>query len=131
MAENTIGPTTSESIDIKEGTVGGLVVGNRFDGSGTAGADSWVDVKGTAWLIEGNQGTGAPLDGFQTHQILERWGERNVFRGNTVAAGAVPGALADDTDERFGFTFRPDGGNVVTCDNRVSGMPLANVTCSR
>src|SRR5699024_11419784 len=47
-------------------------------------ADSWVDVKGNDWLIEGNTGTASPVDGFQTHEILDGWGTGNVFRGNTA-----------------------------------------------
>ena len=107
VAENVLADTTSENIDIKEGTVGGLLVANRLDGSGTRAADSLVDVKGTAWLVVGNTGRNAPLDGFQTHQIEDRWGERNVFSANTVAAGPVPDGVEQDGDGRFGFAFRP------------------------
>ena len=132
VAENVLGPTTSENIDVKEGTVGGLLVANRLDGSGTRAADSLVDVKGTAWLVVDNTGSNAPLDGFQTHQIEERWGERNVFSANTVVAGPVPDGVEQDDDGRFGFAFRPDGGNTVTCDNRVEGeLGLATVPCTR
>lgn len=131
VAENVFGATTSENVDIKEGTVGGLLVGNRFEGSGVVAADSLVDVKGTAWLIEGNRGANAPFDGFQTHQIEERWGERNLFRDNTVVAGTVPDELDDDQEERFGFAFRPEGQNTLTCDNRVSGgIRLATQACA-
>jgi hypothetical protein len=131
VAENVLGPTTSENVDIKEGTVGGLLVGNRLDGSGAVAADSLVDVKGTAWLVARNTGANAPLDGFQTHQIEDRWGERNVFTGNSLTAGPVPEALRKDAEERFGFAFRPEGGNTLTCDNRVQGLlQLSTVRCS-
>lgn len=131
VAENVFGRTTSENVDIKEGTVGGLLVDNQLDGSGTVAADSLVDVKGTAWLVEGNRGEGAPLDGFQTHQIEDRWGERNVFRANTVSAGSVPDEIDQDDDGRFGFAFRPEGANTLTCDNRVTGgLDLATVACT-
>lgn len=132
ISANVIGPTTSEGIDVKEGTTRGILAGNRIDGSGTTAADSLVDVKGTAWLIEGNIGLAAPLDGFQTHQIVPRWGERNLFRRNSVAGGPIPAEVAEkeDTGKRYGFAFRPVAANVVTCDNTVTGgLALANVPC--
>src|SRR5262249_17508143 len=67
---NTITGTSSEAVDIKEGTTGGFVVDNTFDGAGMTGADSWVDVKGNNYLVQGNTGTDAPVNGMQTHQIL-------------------------------------------------------------
>ncbi|MEO5534407.1 MAG: right-handed parallel beta-helix repeat-containing protein [Pseudolysinimonas sp.] len=120
---NTIWATTAESIDIKEGTTGGTVRGNSFDGAGltNAGGDSWVDVKGNDWLIEGNTGVNTPMDGFQTHEIVDGWGTRNTFRGNTAVING-PG---------FGFSFTPARDNVVTCDNTASGAGsgLSNVSC--
>lgn len=119
---NRIHGTTSESIDIKEGTTGGVVRGNSFDGSAIIAADSWVDVKGNEWLIEGNTGVNSPLDGFQTHEIGKGgWGTRNVFRGN-VATVNGPG---------FGFSLTPERDNVVACDNQVSeaGEGYSNVDC--
>ncbi|OLT15091.1 hypothetical protein BJF78_16715 [Pseudonocardia sp. CNS-139] len=127
IAQNTIRDTTSEAVDIKEGTTGGLLVGNTFDGSGTTAADSWVDVKGTAWTIRGNRGTNTPLDGFQTHQIEDRWGERNVFEQNTITSGPT---TDEDGDPGFGIALRPVRDNVVRCDNVVNGgIELANVDC--
>lgn len=121
---NTISETTAEAIDIKEGTTGGIVRGNTFDGSGMHedGADSWVDVKGNDWVIEGNVGVDSPLDGYQTHEIVDGWGTRNVFRGNTATVNG-PG---------FGFSLTPERDNVVTCDNQTSaaGEGFSNVTCS-
>ena len=97
--------------------------GNTFDGSRIVGADSWVDVKGNDWVIEGNVGTNSPLDGFQTHEIGKGgWGTRNVFRDNTANVNG-PG---------FGFSLTPVRDNVVACDNQVSsaGEGFSNVTCS-
>ena len=54
IASNAIAGTTSESIDIKEGTVGGVVKGNRFDGAGMTAASAWMNVKGNAWTIDSN-----------------------------------------------------------------------------
>ena len=65
---NKIGQTTAEAVDIKEGTTGGVVEDNTFDGSALSGADSRVDVKGNNWLIKENTGTNSTQDGFQTHR---------------------------------------------------------------
>ncbi|MGW4210701.1 right-handed parallel beta-helix repeat-containing protein [Lentzea sp. NPDC004789] len=72
---NRIGPNVAaEHIDVKEGTRGGVIRGNTFNGTGISGAnsaDSWVDVKGTGYLIEGNTGTftspGTFRNGYETH----------------------------------------------------------------
>jgi hypothetical protein len=118
---NKIGQTTSEAVDIKEGTTGGVVKDNTFDGSALSGADSWVDVKGNNWLIKDNTGTNSTLDGFQTHQILKGWGDHNLFTGNAAKVNG-PG---------LGFALRPPLSNVVACDNDVTGAAqgLSNISC--
>ncbi|WP_242682632.1 right-handed parallel beta-helix repeat-containing protein [Desertivibrio insolitus] len=123
VENNTISETSSEAIDVKEGTSFGIVRNNTFDGSGIIDADSWVDIKGNDWVIEGNVGRNSPLDGFQTHEILDGWGTRNVFRGNTAEVNG-PG---------FGFSLTPVRENVVECDNEVIGAAEGdmNVDCSR
>lgn len=119
---NFISATTSESIDVKEGTSDGIVRGNTFDGSDISGADSWVDIKGNDWIIEGNTGTNSPGDGFQTHEILDGWGTRNIFRDN-VAEVNGPG---------FGFALTPELANTVECNNSESGADegLTNTECT-
>jgi hypothetical protein len=81
-----------------------------------------VDVKGNGWVIEGNTGTASPADGFQTHEILDGWGTRNVFRRN-VALVHGPG---------FGFHLAPVSGNTVGCDNVATGagQGLSNTSCT-
>ncbi|WP_312678493.1 right-handed parallel beta-helix repeat-containing protein [Microbacterium sp.] len=119
---NTISGTTSEAVDIKEGTRGGTLRGNTFDGSTITAADSWVDVKGNDWIIEGNTGVNSPGDGFQTHEIGDAgYGDGNVFTGNTATVNG-PG---------FGFSLTPVRDNVVECSNTVSaaGEGFANVDC--
>jgi hypothetical protein len=120
---NYVHDTTAENVDIKEGTTAGILRGNSFDGTGMvkAGADSWVDVKGNNWIIEGNQGVNAPTDGFQVHQILSGWGKGNRFRGNTATVNG-PGV---------GFSLTPVQDNVVECSNVVSAAKggYANVSC--
>ena len=121
VRDNHISATTSENVDIKEGTTSGWLVDNTFDGSSLSGADSWVDVKGNGWLISGNSGHHSPLDGFQTHQVVAGWGSRNTFRSNDAAVDG-PG---------YGYNLAPVAGNSVACDNRATGAAkgLSNVPC--
>ncbi len=122
IRENTISGTTAESVDIKEGTSDGVLIGNTFDGSSMREADSWVDVKGKGWQIERNAGKNSPLDGFQTHEILDGWGTGNVFRENTAEVNG-PG---------FGYSLKPVRNNVVECSNTASHAEqgLANLPCT-
>ncbi|MET1021933.1 MAG: right-handed parallel beta-helix repeat-containing protein [Arthrobacter sp.] len=121
IAGNDISGTSAECVDIKEGTSGGILRDNRFDGSGIDGADSWVDVKGNDWTIDNNSGRNSPLDGFQTHEIDVGWGTGNVFRNNTAEVNG-PG---------YGFSLTPELGNVVECSNRASqaGKGISNEPC--
>lgn len=125
ISGNAISKTTAESVDIKEGTSSGLLIGNTFDGSAINkdGADSWVDVKGNGWTIDGNSGVNSPQDGYQTHEIIDGWGTNNVFRNNTAKVNG-PG---------FGFSLTPVRDNVVECSNKASnaGEGTFNETCKR
>ncbi|GLY88553.1 right-handed parallel beta-helix repeat-containing protein [Actinoallomurus iriomotensis] len=108
---------TAEAIDIKEGTSGGRVLDNVFDGSALGGDkfnDSWVDVKGNGYLIQGNSGKKTLKDGFQIHQIIKGGGTGNVFRGNTIDLSGADGVGINDTV----------GGNTIACDNKVIGGRL-------
>ncbi|WP_192809035.1 NosD domain-containing protein [Actinomadura montaniterrae] len=110
---------TAEAVDIKEGTSGGRLVGNVFDGSQLSGGgvnDSWVDAKGNGYVIEGNRGTRTVKDGFQTHEEYKGWGTGNVFRRNVIDLGGAKGV----------GIFLGSDGNTVACDNRVSGGELIN-----
>jgi hypothetical protein len=123
IIDNRISATTAENIDVKEGTTHGLISGNTFSGvGGLTAADSWVDVKGTGWVIESNVGQQSPGDGFQTHQILSGWGTRNVFAHNTARVNG-PG---------YAIRLAPANANVVRCDNIAFGAArgLSNVSCT-
>jgi hypothetical protein len=122
ISGNSISDTTAENIDIKEGTSSGFLMDNSFDGSGITQADSWVDVKGRGWRIERNTGRNSPLDGFQTHEIVDGWGTENVFRHN-VAEVNGPG---------LGYSLKPVRENVVDCSNSASQarQGLSNVPCT-
>ena len=121
IAGNTISGTSAESVDLKEGSSDGILRGNTFDGSAITEADSWVDVKGNGYLIEGNTGTNSPLDGFQTHEILDGWGTDNTFQNNVANLNAAG----------FGYSLTPERGNVVSCTNTAAnaGEGVTNVDC--
>ena len=119
VLNNHFGPNISaEHVDIKEGTTGGQVSGNYFDGTGMSGAnyaDSWVDVAGNGYLISNNTGVKAILDGYQTHIQVTGWAANNTFRSN----------ISDVQASGYGFHIHtPSGndpsGNVICTDNVVT-----------
>ncbi|MGH3812192.1 MAG: hypothetical protein ACRDUV_07010 [Pseudonocardiaceae bacterium] len=119
---NDIADTTSEAIDIKEGTSNGTLRANTLSGAAITAADSWVDVKGNNWTITDNIGTDAPEDGFQTHKILDGWGERNTFHNNTATINAA-GYAINITKKNLG--------NTISCTNRATNANagLSNIPC--
>lgn len=125
VLRNRIWNTTAESIDIKEGTTGGLIEGNSFDGSALSGADSWVDVKGNDYLIRENTGVNSPTDGFQTHVINDMdWGRNNRFENNTATVNG----------DGYGFYIHDaeSSANIVSCSNVVEAAAkgFANQECA-
>jgi hypothetical protein len=129
---NKIGPDVrAESIDIKEGTTGGEIRGNTFDGTGQVGehyADSWIDAKGNGYLITGNKGSkvfvhDATYGAFEVHVQLDGWGRDNTFSAN-VADVQSPYA--------YGFYVAKTGQGTKICgDNTVTGARgFANVAPS-
>lgn len=125
VTRNHIRATGAESVDIKEGTRGGTLSDNTFDGARmrSKNADSWVDVKGNGWQVVGNHGVHSPADGFQTHVLLDGWGRDNVFRGN----------VADTRSSGYGFYISDadSTGNRVSCGNtaRTARSGLSNQPC--
>lgn len=136
ILNNEIGPNiTAECIDVKEGTTGGLIKENHFDATGISGAnsgDSWMDVKGNGYLVEGNTGTnpgGATFrDGYQVHVAMGGWGNNNSFKNNQCTVNAAG----------YGFNIQLSGsngtstGNSVYNNNTVSGAAagIANIPLS-
>lgn len=115
--QNHIGPNVAaECVDIKEGTTGGIIRSNVFDATGIQGAngaDSWIDVKGNGYLIEGNTGTnpggGIFIDGYQVHCAYAGWGNDNVFKTNTCTVNGTG----------YGFNIQLSGSNGTTTGNKV------------
>ncbi|RZS43523.1 chondroitinase B-like protein [Herbihabitans rhizosphaerae] len=119
---NRIGPNvTGEGVDIKEGTTGGEVRGNTFDGAGQTGensGESWINAKGNDYVIAENTGAGAHRSGFKTRTEAEGFGCGNTFRANS---GSVA-PFAKDDGYAFDITNNRQCGdreNVVCDDNRV------------
>ncbi len=125
ILDNMIDHTGAENIDIKEGTSGGVIQGNHFDGTGMSGqnfADSWVDVKGNGYTLADNVGVDSLTDGFQVHVAVKGWGQNNVFHGNSAQIKAPHFAV--------NIADAAATGNVVGCDDTVSGGgTLSNVKC--
>lgn len=124
---NTIYRTGAEDVDIKEGTTGGTLANNSFNGAGMSGqnfADSWVDVKGNSWTITGNTGVNSINDGFQSHVVLAGWGQDNVFSANTAAVNS--------TGYGFDIQSAATSHSVVSCTNVVTGAAagMANTPCT-
>ncbi|OHV40722.1 hypothetical protein BCD49_08450 [Pseudofrankia sp. EUN1h] len=139
---NTFSDTAAENIDIKEGSTGGLIQGNHFDGAGTGqtkdgvrkaanSADSWIDVKGNNYTIIDNTGAHALSNGFEIHNVKDGWGRGNAFHNNTLDVDAY---ITDDPKHSgFGFWVQNTAtGNVVGCDNTVTNAVsgFANVACT-
>ncbi|HTD02196.1 hypothetical protein, partial [Undibacterium sp.] len=134
VISNLIGANVrAEGLDIKEGTTGGFIMNNIFDGSGISGinfADSVIDVKGSGYTITGNvvqnlAHTAALLDGFQVHAIsgVANSGWNNTFDGNSFDLYA----------SGYGINLQAGvKGNVVCSNNTVSnaGSGVANVALS-
>jgi len=122
---------TAENIDIKEGTKGGLIKGNQFNGTGLQGmngGDSWIDVKGNNYIIENNTGNNSILDGFQTHIPQPGYGNFNIFRNNTLNVNGPGYGIKVQTSNANGTAYN----NTVCANNIVSGagLGLSNIGTS-
>jgi parallel beta-helix repeat protein len=143
VISNLIGANVrAEGVDIKEGTIGGLILNNTFDASGISGAnsaDSVVDVKGSGYTLKGNvvinpAQTSIMLDAFQVHVVkdsnavnLLNSGTNNTFDGNTFSLNNPAGYGINVVGVASGAT-----GNVVCRTNAISGVDkgLSNVALS-
>jgi chitodextrinase len=114
IQNNVIGPNVrAESIDIKEGSTGTIVVGNTFDGTGISGAnaaDSFIDIKGNDSIIRNNTGyrNNNPNinDAFQTNEKSPGWGYNNDVYKNTV-----------DMNNTTGYVVNVKAGSAMACNN--------------
>ncbi|WP_055568915.1 right-handed parallel beta-helix repeat-containing protein [Streptomyces atriruber] len=130
ITANTIGPDVGgEAIDLKEGTTGGEVSGNTFDGKGLTGNnydDSWIDVKGNNYIVENNTGKNTTNNGYETHSQQSGWGCGTVFRGNKSTLTGATG------DKQLAINVTNHSGSCKTtvhASNTVTGgKGLTNIT---
>jgi hypothetical protein len=125
IIDNNVFDTTAENIDIKEGTTGGLIADNHFDGIGMvkSAATSWVNVKGNDWVIKYNVGINSVDNGFSVHQVYPGWGLGNTFIGNEAEVN-VPG---------YGIYVQSSHlRTIVACSNSAgrAKQGLSNLPCS-
>ena len=125
LTDNDIADTTAENIDIKEGTTGGTITGNQFNGTGMveSAATGWINVKGNDWTIRDNTGADSVKNGYQVHQVYPGWGIGNVFIGNRAQVNG-PGYGIYVQNKRLQ--------TVVACNNVVTaaGSGFSTVACS-
>lgn len=121
VVANTIGPgVAAESVDIKEGSVGGVIRANTFIGDGMYGADSWIDVKGNEYLVTGNHGIGSARDGIQIHGPVLGWGARNRIENNLMEVNASGhGIWVGDSALA--------GQNILGCSNVIQGAEAGDM----
>ncbi|TKD13017.1 right-handed parallel beta-helix repeat-containing protein [Polyangium fumosum] len=124
---NKFGPgIQTEHVDLKEGTQGGEIRGNTFDGEGLTpdgSEDAWVAVTGNKYLFAENIGDKSPKDGFVVRQATMGWGNDNVFEKNTANGINNP---------NLGINVGPGTtGTIVKCDNKITGTGmLTNIECT-
>lgn len=118
---NTIKSAGSESIEAKEGTSGGTIAFNTFEGhrSGSR-AMAWVAVTGSDWIVARNQGEDAVQHGYASMTWSE-WGYDNLFTGNTgIPSSSGYGVWVQQKDRRVD----------VACDNDIEAAKgFTNVFC--
>ena len=121
VENNTLGPNVgAENIDIKEGTTGGVIEGNSFDGTGESGQNSavaWVDVKGNDYRVNGNTGIDAYQQGIIVEQLYTGFGCGDTFAANTLNLGSAPG-YGFDVKDQSACGSNP---NTVYASNSVTG----------
>lgn len=128
---NVVHSTPAEAVDIKEGTTGGLLADNHFDGSALTAADSWVAVKGNGWVVRGNVGRYSTGDGFQAQELVAGWGRGNLFTGNSGRLGGPDAVAGGRSGDGVLVALDPVADNVVRCDNQLLGSlgALSNADC--
>ena len=149
ITQNTFGDyILSENIDIKEGTKGGTISKNTFNGLGCNGknsADSYVDVKGDNYKIECNTGSKNSafiLEGIQLHinkitsvngiAYNKNFGDYNTFTNNTMdLSGTVfTTGYAINVPSYSGITHNTVCSNNVAINAPQGLTNLTTVTCA-
>lgn len=133
ISYNSVTDTTAENVDIKEGTEGGWLDHNTFDGaslSGANSADSNIDVKGQGWLISDNTATGSIGNAFESHVPWLPGGAGNYYAGNTLyAATGFAGFWLDGTAANTGNIIRCTSNTVAPSTLLAATTNNAPVSC--
>jgi hypothetical protein len=127
VVRNSVSATTSDGIQVMAGTTGVLVRGNMIDGAGMVSDPSspvWVLAMGNDMLVDSNTGTHALTHGMKVRRNQSAWGNKNVFKANTMNVGTSGYAILLETS--------PAQGMIVKCDNAESnaGSGLSNIACT-
>ena len=135
ISYNYIYDTIAECIDIKEGTFDGLIQYNYMNGSklnNNNDADSWIDVKGSFWIIQNNTMEITYTDGIQVHYVDNQSdktnsGSYNTFKNNNM------NCITNNDVSCSGYAINISNkttGNIV-CNNNIyenADKGLTNVT---
>ena len=136
----------SENIDIKEGTKGGEISYNTFNGKGCNGAnsaDKYVDIKGDNYVIKCNTGSKnstSIVNGFEVNinkittknglVVNKNFGDYNTFSNNTLD---LAGSTGSGTKAGFAIFVNSYSGvihNTVCSSNVGTNVPsgMTNLT---
>lgn len=92
IIDNIFGPGLRGGIIfVAEGSTGGVIADNTFDGRGIVVDTSdmaWVRIRGNDFEVTGNSGVTSPRHGFSTSIHISGWGCGNVFQGNRAEVKA-------------------------------------------
>jgi len=146
MTGNTFGGLIkSENIDIKEGTFGGEISNNIFNGLGCNGnnsADKYVDIKGDNYVIKCNTGANNSariVNGFEVNinkittknglVVNKNFGDYNTFSNNTLNMTGTTGT-AIFVNSYSGVIHNTVCSNNVAINAAAGLCNLATVSCS-
>lgn len=128
IADNDIFDTTAEAVDIKEGALNGIVIGNRINADKSTSTDRWIVIRSNGWFVLDNRGdSDRGGNGIQVYRPpTPGYGRENFISGNTAN-------FAGSKKSSIGYAvFVQTGGNTVSCDNSYQGpgkIATSNVTC--
>jgi hypothetical protein len=116
---------SSEDVDAKEGTTGGVIRGNTSSGrgknaiSGHFEASIAIKSNTSGYIVENNTLSPAAQDGSATgNGIYVYSGGSATVRGNTISMSGASG-----------YGIRMSGSGTVSCTNQVSSGRFSNVSC--
>jgi hypothetical protein len=120
IISNDISRTSSEPIEAKVATTGGIISNNTINGHGMRpSAYALIYVKGNNWVVSHNSGTDSSNDGILVIQRNPGWGMNNIVFDNHFS-GSIPG-YGVQVDSK-------DLGNIVGCDATTGSNSIAVIS---